>query len=145
MANNLTKLFGQPVVVENRPGAAGNTGVIAAARAEPDGYTLVMVVNTFATGAALNPAAYDPLGDFAPVGLVARNGFVLVRTPSLKAQSVQELVAMAKAAPSKLVCLGWSRVAPTFVHGAFQVPIWHRHPAHSLSSRRRRQSRRRSR
>lgn len=102
IGNKLSERIGQPVVVENRPGASGNIGIVAAARSKPDGYTFVMVVNTFATNAAFNPGAYDPISEFAPVGLVGRNGMVLVANPSIQVRSVEELVARAKADPGKL-------------------------------------------
>ena len=103
-ANELQKLLGQPVTVENRPGAGGNLGGEQAAKAAPDGYTLFM--NTSGIH-AINPALYskmgfDPAKDLAPVvPLVALNN-VLVANPSFKVASVKDLVAQAKAAPGKI-------------------------------------------
>ncbi len=103
-AHELQKLLGQPVTVENRPGAGGNLGGEQAAKAAPDGYTIFM--NTSGIH-AINPLLYskmgfDPAKDLAPVvPLVALNN-VLVANPSFKVGSVKELVALAKAQPGKI-------------------------------------------
>jgi tripartite-type tricarboxylate transporter receptor subunit TctC len=103
-AHELQKLLGQPVTVENRPGAGGNLGGEQAAKSAPDGYTIFM--NTSGIH-AINPLLYskmgfDPAKDLAPVvPLVALNN-VLVANPSFKAGSVKELVALAKAQPGKI-------------------------------------------
>lgn len=97
--------LGQTVVIENRAGAAGNIGMEAAARAEPDGYTLFLGnVGTL----AINPTVFartlqvHPLADFAPISLVADTPDILVAGPALKAATVRELVAQAKAQPGVL-------------------------------------------
>ena len=103
-AHELQKLMGQPVTVENRPGAGGNLGGEQAAKSAPDGYTLFM--NTSGIH-AINPLLYskmgfDPVRDLVPVvPLVALNN-VLVANPSFKVGSVKELIAMAKAQPGKI-------------------------------------------
>jgi tripartite-type tricarboxylate transporter receptor subunit TctC len=103
-AHELQKQLGQPVTVENRPGAGGNLGGEQAAKATPDGYTLFM--NTSGIH-AINPLLYskmgfDPVKDLAPVvPLVALNN-VLVANPSFKVGSVKELIALAKAQPGKI-------------------------------------------
>src|SRR4051812_10885363 len=103
-ANELQKLLGQPVTVENRPGAGGNLGGEQAAKSAPDGYTLFM--NTSGIH-AINPLLYskmgfDPVKDLAPVvPLVALNN-VLVASPSFKVTSVTDLIAQAKAQPGKI-------------------------------------------
>jgi len=103
-AFELQKQLGQPVTVENRPGAGGNLGGEQAAKAAPDGYTLFM--NTSGIH-AINPLLYskmgfDPVKDLAPVvPLVALNN-VLVANPSFKVGSVKELIALAKAQPGKI-------------------------------------------
>ena len=104
IANELTKLLDQPVVVENRSGAGGNVGGEAVARAAPDGYTLFATTSAIH---AINPVLYktmpfDPNKDLAPVvALVVLNN-VLVVHPSVPARSVQELIALAKGQPGKL-------------------------------------------
>ena len=91
------------VVVENRPGASGNIGTEAVAKAAPDGYTLLMTASTHVTNAALQSnVPYDPAKSFAPIGPTAVGNLALVVHPSVPAKSVQELVALAKAEPGKL-------------------------------------------
>ncbi len=95
--------LGQPVVIENRPGAGGIAGTDAAAKAAPDGYTFLMSNVSLVTSAYLySKLAYDPQKDFVPVTLVATSPLMLVVHPSVAAKSVQELVALAKANPGKL-------------------------------------------
>jgi tripartite-type tricarboxylate transporter receptor subunit TctC len=104
VGQKLQEAWGQPVLVETRAGAAGNIGIEYVARQPADGYTLLVMP----TGnAVVNPhifpkLPYDPLRDFAPVTLLATVENVLVVNPEVKAVSVQELVALAKANPSKL-------------------------------------------
>ena len=100
----LSTELGQPVVIDNRPGAGGNIGAQAVARATPDGYTLVM--GTVGTH-AINPSLYkkmphDHIKDFAPISRVAAVPNVLVANPSQPYKTVKELIAYAKANPDKL-------------------------------------------
>ena len=104
MVPKLSESLGQPVVVENRPGAAGNIGAEVAAKSAPDGYTVLM-----GTTVALAPSrslysklGYDVVRDFAPVTRVGSGAYVLVVHPSLPVKSVKELVALAKARPGDL-------------------------------------------
>ena len=104
VANYLTTSFGQSVIVDNRPGAGNTIGSKEAARAEPDGYTLLY---SAVSGLILAPmlqkdAGYDPLMSFAPVVVVGSGFLILVVHPSVPAKSVQELVAYAKANPGKI-------------------------------------------
>ena len=104
VAQKLTESTGQPVVVDNRPGAGGNIGAELVARSAPDGYTLLM--GTVGTH-AINPSLYvkmpyDHVRDFAPVILVAGVPNVLVVNPALPVNSVQELIAYGRANPGKL-------------------------------------------
>lgn len=104
VAEQLGKVIGQPVVVENRGGAGGNLGAAAVATANPDGYTLLMGYN--GTN-AINPSLYkklswDPLSSFEPLSMIARVNNVVVVNPSLPIKTLPELVAYAKNNPGKL-------------------------------------------
>jgi len=91
------------IVIENRSGASGNIGMEAAARAKPDGYTLVLNTIPLATNAALfDKLAWDPVKDFAPIGMVATAPHVLVVPTKVKASKVEELIKLARASPGKL-------------------------------------------
>ena len=104
LAEELAKSLGQPVIVENRPGANGNLAASAVARAAPDGYTLL------ATGGStlnLNPHLYkqlpfDSLKSFVPITMTARTNLILVVHPKLKVDTVEGLIALAKQQPGKL-------------------------------------------
>ena len=104
IGQKLQEAWGQPVVVENRPGAGGNIGADAVAKSAPDGYTLVMgALSTHAVNPHLfAKMPYDALKDFAPITLVAITPNVLVVNPALPANNVQELIALARATPGKL-------------------------------------------
>ncbi len=103
-AQELSKALGQPVIVDNKPGAAGNIGADAVAKSPPDGYTFVMgTVGTHAINASLyKKMPYDTVKDFTPVTLLASVPNVLVIDPALPVKSVKELVAYGKAHPGKL-------------------------------------------
>jgi tripartite-type tricarboxylate transporter receptor subunit TctC len=100
---HLTTIWGQPIVVDNRPGASGNLGASQVAKATPDGQTLLMGVNTLVINPALyKNMSYDPLKDLAPIGLCATGSFLLVASTSAHIGSVEQLVKMARAAPGSL-------------------------------------------
>jgi tripartite-type tricarboxylate transporter receptor subunit TctC len=103
MGAEITRLTGQPVIVESRAGAFGSIAAQYVAKAPQDGYTLFMTTNTTqsANPHLLKKIAYDPIKDFAPVSLLARGYLALVVNPQIKANNVAELVALAKAAPGK--------------------------------------------
>ena len=103
VAQKLSEQLGQSVVIENRVGAGGNVGTAAAAKARPDGYTVMITADS---AQVINPFMYqntgfDPVKDFEPVAPLARAGYVLVAHPAFPANNVSELVALAKAAPGK--------------------------------------------
>jgi len=103
VAAGLSPLLGQPVIVENRPGATTIIAMQAVAKAPPDGYTLVFTsVSSFISVSAYKNLPYDPVGDFAPVALCFTTPLYLVVRPSLPANSVAELIALAKSRPGKL-------------------------------------------
>ena len=104
IALKLQDALGQPVVIENKPGAGGSIGSTEAARAAADGYTLLMGhIGTLAINPSLYPnLAYDPRTSFAPVALMARVPNVLVVNPQVPAKDVRELIALAKARRGEL-------------------------------------------
>jgi len=104
LSQKLTESLGQPVVIENRPGAGGNIGMEAAAKAAPDGYTLVVAYNgTMAINPALYPnLPFDPVKDYAPISMLASSQLALVVHPSVPISSVAELIAYAKSRPTPM-------------------------------------------
>jgi len=104
VAQKLGESLGQPVVIDNRGGAGGMLGSDIAAKSAPDGYTLLMGASgPHAVGVLTRKEPpYDPLKDFTPLSLVSYSPLMLVVHPSVKANSVQELIALAKAQPGKL-------------------------------------------
>jgi tripartite-type tricarboxylate transporter receptor subunit TctC len=96
--------LGQPLVIENKPGANGNIGVAEAARSAPDGYTLVSANNTtFAANPSLfKKLPFDPQNDFAPVGRFITTGLILSVRSDFPAKDLKEFIAQAKAQPNKL-------------------------------------------
>jgi tripartite-type tricarboxylate transporter receptor subunit TctC len=104
VAQKLTEQTGQQFIVDNRPGAGGNVGTVAAAKARPDGYTLMLTADS---SMVINPSLYkstgfDPLKDFEPIGPVATAGYVLVANPSFPANNVADLISQAKQQPRKI-------------------------------------------
>ncbi len=104
LAEKLSSAWGQPVVVENRPGASGMIGAEAVAKADPDGYTLLMGYNA---EIAINPSifrsmSYDPRKAFTPVTIVGTTPMLLVIHPSIPAKSLQELIDLARSGRAKL-------------------------------------------
>ncbi|MGO4331020.1 tripartite tricarboxylate transporter substrate binding protein [Cupriavidus sp. M-11] len=103
VAAKLQERLGQPVVLDYRPGAGGTIATQQLARAKPDGNTLIVVLAAHAINASLYPKLpYDTRKDFAPVSLVANLPLILAGSPSLKAKTVPELIAQARAEPGKL-------------------------------------------
>src|SRR5262245_63956890 len=103
VAAKLSELWGQQVVVENRPGASGNLGAAAAAQAAPDGYTLHLGAQTLAVNVTIAPyQGFDPLRDLEPIMLVATAQDVLMVAPNAPYRSVQDLIADASARPDAL-------------------------------------------
>lgn len=105
LAARLTETLSQQVIPDNRAGAGGSIGAELAAKAPPDGYTLVIGhIGTLAVNPTLYPKlAYNPTTDFAPISTIAKVANILVEHPALPAKSVPELVAFVKASPGKLV------------------------------------------
>ena len=99
----LTKALGQPIVIENRPGAGGNIAAEAVAKSAPDGYTFLVASEAIATNEYLyGNLAYDPYKDLAPVAKLADYPMALIAHPELPADNVKELIALARAKPGSL-------------------------------------------
>jgi tripartite-type tricarboxylate transporter receptor subunit TctC len=102
IAAELRPVLGQSVIVENRPGANGNIGLAAAARAAPDGYTLVVASGVVLINPSMGKAGYDPINDFAPIAYLGASPNVLLTRPGSGITSLQDLIAKAKAKPSTI-------------------------------------------
>jgi tripartite-type tricarboxylate transporter receptor subunit TctC len=100
---DLSKALGQQVVIDNRSGASGMIGTEVAAKSAPDGYTLLVNTLPFVTNQfTYGKAPYDPIGDFAPVSLLASVASVLVSHPALPVNSMKDLIALARAKPGAI-------------------------------------------
>jgi len=118
IAQGLGDLEGQPIVVENRPGAAAAIGAEYVARSAPDGHTLLLgTTSSHAIGPAIRKLAYDPLRDFAPITMVAHSPFVLAVHPDVPARSTRELIALAKLRPGKLDMASFGNGSASHVFG----------------------------
>ena len=105
LALKISEAWGQPVVVDNRAGGGGMLAASAVAKATPDGYTLFYALPNFVITPALQSnVGYDLFKDFAGAGQIGISTNVLVASPALGAKSVQDLIALAKAQPGKLIC-----------------------------------------
>jgi tripartite-type tricarboxylate transporter receptor subunit TctC len=119
-AHELSRILGQPVAVENKPGAGGNLGVLDVARSAPDGYSMVMSTSGIQ---AINPALYakmplDPNKELAPVAPLVSLNNVLVVHPSVPARSVKDVIALAKKEPGKLTYASSGNGTSTHMSGA---------------------------
>jgi tripartite-type tricarboxylate transporter receptor subunit TctC len=103
VTQKLSESLGQQVVTDNRPGATGNIGTEIAARANPDGYTLLQVATSHATNPALSvKMPFDPSRDFAPITLLSQSPNLWIVHPSLPAKNMRELIALAKTRPGEI-------------------------------------------
>ena len=102
VAAPLSQEFGQQFIVDNRPGAGSSIGAEIAARANPDGYTVIVVATSYATNAALYKLPYDPIAGIAPVTLIATGPLIATVHPSVKANSLKEFIELARAKPGAL-------------------------------------------
>src|SRR5437868_5507778 len=104
MGPQLQDALGQPFVIENKPGAIGTIGTAEAARAAPDGHTIVMTTNSTlaAAGSLFKKLQYDPLRDFAPIMLISRTSMILLVRPDFPAQSLRDFIAYARSRNGQL-------------------------------------------
>ena len=102
LAPKLSESFGVSVVVDNRPGDSGAIGTETAVRANPDGYTMILVSASHAANAALYKLPYDPVNDVAPIALIGEIGLVVTLHPSVPVTNIKELIAYDKANAGKL-------------------------------------------
>jgi len=102
LAVPLSQSFGQPIIVDNRPGAGGAVGAEITARAEPDGHTLILVSASYCATAAYQKTAYDPVAGIQPIILLGTVGLLMTVHPSVPAGNVKELIAHARANPGRL-------------------------------------------
>jgi tripartite-type tricarboxylate transporter receptor subunit TctC len=117
IAPKMAESLGQPVVVENRPGAAGNIGADQVAKSAPDGYTLLLHTSTVAMSPALGKLPYDLLRDLAPVAHVAETAMVIAVHPSVPARGLPELIELARKSPGKLAYSTCGNASPMHLAG----------------------------
>ena len=103
IAQKLSEMWGQPVVVDNRPGAAGNIAADLVAKTSPDGYTILLFVNSYTINTSVYKGlTWDALKDFAPVGRYTSSPMIVVVNPKFPARNLKEMTDYAKANPGKL-------------------------------------------
>ena len=103
IGRKVTESWGQPVIIDNRPGAGGNIGADIVAKSPPDGYTLLLASQTNAISAALYPKlSFDPIGDFVPISLIGREPGVIVVHPALPVRTLKEFIAYVKERPGQI-------------------------------------------
>ena len=102
IAPQVSETLGQPVIVDNRPGGGGTLGAGIAVRADPDGYTLILVSGSYGANAALHDLPYNSVIDIAPIILIGTTGLVVTMHPSVRIKTITELIAHARANPGKL-------------------------------------------
>lgn len=102
VGQKLSEALGQPIVVENRPGAGSAIGTEVALRSAPDGYTLLEISPSYVINPSLRPAKFDTLNDYTPIVLIGKGPFVVVAHPSLPARNARQLIALARARPGQI-------------------------------------------
>ena len=103
VGEKMSKQLGQPVLVENKPGAGGNIGAAYVAGSKPDGYTLLMLIDAGTIAPALYPKLnFDPIRSFAPITMLATGAHLLVAHPSFGPSNLQQLISAAKANPNTI-------------------------------------------
>ncbi len=117
IANKIEARLGQPVVVDNKPGANTMLASAEVARAKPDGYTLLYVASSFTINPSLYKVPYDTANAFAPVGMVAEVPLIIIRNHKVPYNTVQELVAAAKAKPGRIPYASYGQGSPAHLGG----------------------------
>jgi tripartite-type tricarboxylate transporter receptor subunit TctC len=102
VAQRLAAAIGQQFIVENKPGAGGSIGFEAGVKSQPDGYTLTLIANSYATNPNFYKLKFDPVADITPIVQISQGPLVVVANPSLPAKSIRELIALAKAKPGSI-------------------------------------------
>ena len=102
IAQKLTERLGQQVLVENKPGAGGNLGAEFAVKSAPDGYTLLLVAGSYTVNPSLYKLSFDPVNDITPIIQLSQGPFVVAVHPSVPANSLKELIELARRQPDKL-------------------------------------------
>ncbi len=116
IANALTNRWGQAVIVENKPGAAGAIGADLVAKSDPDGYTLMLISNAFTLGPLLQKALpYDPFKDFIAITQVAQTPNIFLASKTLGVKNLREFIALAKKDPGKLQYSSSGRGTPSHI------------------------------
>ncbi|MFO1305788.1 MAG: tripartite tricarboxylate transporter substrate binding protein [Burkholderiales bacterium] len=123
VAQKLSERIGQPVVIENKPGAGTTVGNAEVAKAKPDGYTLLFAPTPFVISQAIYPTLpYDPKKDFAPVSLLATSPFILVVNATVPSRTIAELVSAAKAKPGTITfCSAGNGTVPHLAGELFKM------------------------
>jgi tripartite-type tricarboxylate transporter receptor subunit TctC len=103
MAQRLSEALGQPLVVENRPGAGGNLGTEQGARAAADGYTLTLIASSYTVSPAVRKLGFDPVKDITPIIQFSQGPLIVLVNPKLGVNTLQELVALAKRKPGEIM------------------------------------------
>ena len=126
IGHGVTEQTGQSVVVENRPGASAMIGASMAARAAPDGYTVLIGTNTsHASNQHLyKKLTYDPFKDFIPITLLGQGGQIMVVNPSSPAKTVEEFLALARKEPGRMSFASGSARAVSPVNCSRKWPAW---------------------
>jgi tripartite-type tricarboxylate transporter receptor subunit TctC len=101
MSPPLMEAFGQPIVVDNRPGGGGSVGATIAARSEPDGYTFIIVSGSYGANAALHDLPFDPVDGIQPVILIGTTCLLVTMYPAIPIKTIPELISAARASPGK--------------------------------------------
>jgi tripartite-type tricarboxylate transporter receptor subunit TctC len=102
IAPHIYEAFGQPIIVDNRPGGGGTLGAGIVVRSDPDGYTLIVVSGSYGANAALHDLPYDSVTDITPIILIGTTGLLVTMHPTVPIRTIKELIAYAKANPGKL-------------------------------------------
>lgn len=126
VGQKLTERLNRSVLIENRPGAASNIGMEAAAKSAPDGYTILFVIPNVVTGPLFYKLNYDPLKELTPVSLMTRAYSVLLVSPSLPAKTLSDVLALAREKPGTLTCGsggGMSQISCGFIKLVGKVDI----------------------